>query len=146
MSEPIDVNFEQWDEVHSAKAPAGVKDTNGETWVCDEGEHEQPYPILTDGSFVTEADKNQMRRDIDDQGGWLQIPEPEEKTPVEQELEAAANWDILNYGKADHLLEKTNELYQILHNRPEGDGPYFAASKEEITALLRLYKLLESEL
>jgi hypothetical protein len=75
MSEPIDVNFEQWDEVHSAKAPAGVKDTNGETWVCDEGEHEQPYPDTVDGSFLTEADKNQLHRD-DDQGGWLQIPEP----------------------------------------------------------------------
>lgn len=77
---------------------------------------------------------------------WLCDACNAEKTPIEQELDAAYNADCVAYGKRDHLLEKTNELYQIIFNRPEGDGKYFAASKEETAALKMLYKLLESEL
>jgi hypothetical protein len=70
MSESHDVNFK--DEPlfdHCIIKPEGVKDTNGETWVCDEGEHEQPYPLVNDAGYITLADQHQMERDANPSGG-----------------------------------------------------------------------------
>ena len=69
-----------------------------------------------------------------------------EKTEIEQELETAYETEVQAIGKQDHLLEKTNELSQIILNRPEGDGKYFAATVEEVAALKKLYELLKFEL
>jgi hypothetical protein len=68
------------------------------------------------------------------------------KTPVEQELEKAYEADAQAIAKQDRLREKTNELIQTLLNRPDGDGPYFAASKEEVEALKKLQNMLRYEL
>jgi hypothetical protein len=70
---------------------------------------------------------------------------PDEKTPVERELDDAYEADCQAMSEKDCLLEN-NELYQIILNRPEGDGKYFAATEEEVAALKKLYELLRFEL
>jgi hypothetical protein len=55
MSDIKDVNFQ--DEPlagdYRVPTPKGIKNTNGEEWVCDEGEHEQPYPIVNEAGYIT---------------------------------------------------------------------------------------------
>ena len=140
MSDIIDVNFKDEPEIHEAKAPAGVKDTNGETEHCCQdwdGDCGQPYPELNDAGFISLADQHVMERDEN---------ESYEKTPVQQELDDAYKADCQAMSEKDRLLEKTNELYQIILNRPEGDGKYFAATEEEVAALKKLRELLRFEL
>lgn len=69
MSEPIDVNFKDEPEVHQAKAPAGIVDTNKETWygkLDSFGDVVGPFVELTGGGYISKADENVARRDIDD--------------------------------------------------------------------------------
>lgn len=164
MSDIIDVNFKDEPEIHQAKAPASVKDTNGETWHCCQdwdGDCGQPYPELNEAGFISLADQHVMERDENEPyeeciNGTVvsskQAPHdvrtmtPDEKTPVEQELDEAYKADCQAISEKDRLLEKTNELSQIILNRPEGDGKYFAATVEEVAALKKLYELLKFEL
>jgi hypothetical protein len=69
-----------------------------------------------------------------------------EHTEVEKEIMADSEARARALGERDHLLEKTNELYQTIFDRPEGDGPFFAATEEERAALKKLYELLRTEL
>lgn len=163
MSDIIDVNFKDEPEIHQAKAPEGVKDTNGETWRCGQdwdGDCGQPYPELNEAGFVSLTDQHVMERDENEPyeecfNGTVdcskQAPQavtmtPDEKTPIEQELDDAYKADCRALSEKDRLLEKTNELYQVIFNRPEGDGKYFAATEEEVDALKKLYELLRFEL
>ena len=95
MSEPIDVNFKDEPAVHGAKAPAGIVDTNKETWygkLDSFGDVVGPFVELTDGGYISEADENVARRDIDDAGGWLQIPQPTEPLPAQlKEMPVVSN-------------------------------------------------------
>ena len=65
MSDIKDVNFQ--DEPlagdYRVPTPKGIKNTNGEEWVCDEGEHEQPYPIVNEAGYITLADQHMIERD-----------------------------------------------------------------------------------
>lgn len=68
-TEPTDVNFKDEPEIHQTKPPKGVKDTNGETWHCDQdwdGDCGQPYPELNEAGFVSLADQKVIERDEKD--------------------------------------------------------------------------------
>jgi hypothetical protein len=61
MEEIFDVNFQDEPLFDPCVIrPEGVRDTNGETWVCIDG---QPYPVPNDEGYISLCDQHMMQRD-----------------------------------------------------------------------------------